>query len=93
MGVSELWSLLKAEGSVQHWSGREGAHASIVSAVEGKAVAIDLSAWIVQATCQPNLAEAFGDPENQAVMVSFNRVRRDCYAAPTDLLGSCCTPK
>ncbi|KAL0048711.1 hypothetical protein WJX82_009391 [Trebouxia sp. C0006] len=74
MGVSELWPLLKAVGITQVWSGLEGTHAQVVEEVDNKSIAIDLSAWIVQATCQPNLAEAFSDPTSQALIVSFNRV-------------------
>ncbi|KAA6428448.1 MAG: flap endonuclease GEN protein 1 [Trebouxia sp. A1-2] len=74
MGVSELWSLLKAVGITQLSSGLEGTHAQVVKEVDDKSIAIDLSAWIVQATCQPNLAEAFSDPASQALVVSFNRV-------------------
>lgn len=74
MGVSELWSLLKAVGNVQHFLGSEGAHSTIVQEVEAKSVAVDLSAWIVQAICQPELAQAFGHPDHQALSVSFNRV-------------------
>lgn len=75
MGVSELWSLLKSVGVTKFWSGGEGTHAIIVTEVEGKSIAIDLSAWIVQATCQPNLVEVFSDPGSQALIVTFNRVR------------------
>ena len=79
MGVSELWSLLKGVGVTQLWSAAEGTHDLLVKEVEGKTVAIDLSAWIVQATCQPNLAEVFSDPDSQALIVTFNRV-----SAPAD---------
>ena len=74
MGVSELWPLLKAVGVTHVWSGAEGTHAHVMEEVENKAIALDLSAWIVQATCQPNLAEVFSDPACQALIVSFNRV-------------------
>lgn len=74
MGVSELWTLLKGEGVAQLWSASEGTHAHLVEEVEGKTVAIDLSAWIIQAACQPNLAEVFSDPDSQALIVTFNRV-------------------
>ena len=74
MGVSELWSLLKSIGNVQSISASEGSHAEIVQNVEARAVAIDLSAWVVQAMCQPDLAQAFGHADDQALTVSFNRV-------------------
>lgn len=74
MGVSELWSLLKSVGNVQHLSGSEGKHTAIVQEVQARAIAVDLSAWVVQAICQPDLAQAFNDPDNQALSVSFNRV-------------------
>ena len=74
MGVSELWSLLKAVGNVQQILGSEGEHSTVVQEVEAQAVAIDLSAWLVQAICQPELAQAFGHPDHQALSVTFNRV-------------------
>lgn len=74
MGVSELWSLLKAEGVTTSWSGRTGGHAAVVQEVENTAIAIDLSTWILQATSQPNLVEVFQDPECRALIVTFNRV-------------------
>ena len=74
MGVSELWPLLKAVGVTHMWSGGEGTHAHVMEEVQNKAIALDLSAWIVQATCQPNLAEVFSGPACQALVVSFNRV-------------------
>ncbi len=90
MGVSELWPLLKAVGITQVWSGLEKTHAQVVKEVDNKSIAIDLSAWIVQATCQPNLAEAFSDPASQALIVSFNRVSHH-FTARRCLLG--CTEK
>lgn len=75
MGVSELWTLLKSEGTTTSWSGRDGAHADVVKEVENTAIAIDLSTWILQATSQPNLVEVFQDPECRALIVTFNRVR------------------
>ena len=75
MGVSELWPLLKSVGITQLWSGGQGTHKTVVTEVEGKSVAVDLSAWIVQAICQPALAEVFNDAERQALIVCFNRVR------------------
>ena len=74
MGVSELWALLKSVGNVQYLTGNEGAHTAIVQEVQARAVAVDLSGWVVQATCQPDLAQAFNDPDSQALSVSFNRV-------------------
>ena len=74
MGVSELWSLLKSVGNVLSISASEGAHATVVQEVQGRAVAVDLSGWVVQATCQPDLAQAFNDHGIQALSVSFNRV-------------------
>lgn len=74
MGVSQLWSLLKSLGNVQSISASDGAHTTIVQEVQGRAVAVDLSGWVVQATCQPDLAQAFNDPDSQALSVSFNRV-------------------
>lgn len=77
MGVSELWSLLKSVGNVQYLSASEGTHGAVVQEVQARAVAVDLSAWVVQAMCQPDLAQAFNDPDSQALSVSFNRVSAD----------------
>ncbi|KAL3141843.1 hypothetical protein ABBQ32_004509 [Trebouxia sp. C0010 RCD-2024] len=73
MGVSDLWSLLKSVGNVQYLSASEGTHTAVVQEVQARAVAVDLSAWVVQAICQPELAQAFNDPDSQALSVSFNR--------------------
>lgn len=86
MGVSELWSLLKAEGATVAWSGSNGGHAAIVQEVENIAVAIDLSTWIIQATLQPNLVEVFQDSECRALIVTFNRAS----PAHFHVCRSCC---
>jgi hypothetical protein len=50
MGVTMLWQLLKAEEVVEHYKGADPQDLSaMVAAVDGKALAIDLSTWIVQA--------------------------------------------
>ena len=49
MGVAMLWQLLKAEEVVEHYKGADPQDlAAMVAAVDGTALAIDLSTWIVQ---------------------------------------------
>ena len=44
-----LWQLLKGEEVVEHYRGGEPQDlAALVAAVDGKALAVDLSTWIVQ---------------------------------------------
>lgn len=49
MGISSCWKLLHDEGVVERYNGgRAEDHARIVEAVDGKAIAVDLSMWIMQ---------------------------------------------
>ncbi|KAF6255043.1 PIN domain-like protein [Scenedesmus sp. NREL 46B-D3] len=72
MGVNNLW---KALGSaVQTLEGHNaGQHAEIVDAVENKVVAVDLSAWLMQAQSQPALLEHYDSPYARAAKVVFDR--------------------
>ena len=50
MGVNALWQLLRDEEVVEHYKGAlPQDYAAIVAAVDGKAIAVDLSMWIMQA--------------------------------------------
>lgn len=50
MGIAALWQLLRAEEVVEWYRGGiTEEHAALVAAVDGQAVAIDLSPWIIQA--------------------------------------------
>lgn len=51
MGINALWQLLRAE-DLEEWyrGGVMEEHAALVAAVDGQAVAIDLSTWVVQAS-------------------------------------------
>lgn len=50
MGVAALWQLLRSEELVEWYRGGiTEEHAALVAAVDGQAVAIDLSTWIMQA--------------------------------------------
>lgn len=49
MGVTALWQLLGAEQVVEHYRGASADElAHIVQAVDGAAVAVDLSPWLMQ---------------------------------------------
>jgi hypothetical protein len=49
MGVTALWPLLEKEGVVEHYRGSSSEdHASIVAAVDGAVVAVDLAPWLFQ---------------------------------------------
>lgn len=51
MGVKQLWPLLRAEGLVEWYrGGLEGEYGTCLSEVDGTAVAVDLAAWLVQAS-------------------------------------------
>ena len=75
MGVQNLWKALSKGGAVEALEGSQpGHHARIVEAVENKVVAVDLSAWLMQAQTQPALLEHFDSPYARAVKVVFDRV-------------------
>jgi hypothetical protein len=46
--------------------------------VENKVVAVDLSAWLMQAQSQPALLEHYDSPYARAAKVVFDRVSRRC---------------
>ncbi len=74
MGVTNLWKALEKGGAVDSLDGATG-HQQIVEAVENKVVAVDLSAWLMQAQSQPALLEHYDSPYARAVKVVFDRVR------------------
>ncbi|WIA12096.1 hypothetical protein OEZ85_012172 [Tetradesmus obliquus] len=72
MGVNNLWKALGT--AVQTLEGHTpGQHAEIVEAVENKVVAVDLSAWLMQAQSQPALLEHYDSPYARAAKVVFDR--------------------
>lgn len=76
MGVQNLWKALAKGDAVQQLDGsRPGEHAAIVQAVEHKVVAVDLSAWLMQAQTQPALQQHYDSPFACALKVVFDRVR------------------
>lgn len=76
MGVLNLWKALERGGAVEELVGSQaGQHAQIVEALENKVVAVDLSAWLMQAQSQPALLEHLDSPYARAVKVVFDRVR------------------
>ncbi|PRW33965.1 flap endonuclease GEN-like protein 1 [Chlorella sorokiniana] len=73
MGVNALWQLLRAEGLVEHYAGAAPAdHAAIVEAVDGAAIAVDLSTWIMQADQQQALLPHFSK-EERCMKIAFER--------------------
>ncbi|KAK9818436.1 hypothetical protein WJX72_012549 [[Myrmecia] bisecta] len=73
MGVSHLWQLLREEGLVATWKGNEGQHTAIAPEIDGQAVAVDLSLWLMQASSQPDLIANFPNPEERCLKVAFER--------------------
>jgi len=75
MGVQNLWKTLSKGGAVEVLEGQQsGHHARIVEAVANKVVAVDLSAWLMQAQTQPALREHYDSDYARAVKVVFDRV-------------------
>lgn len=75
MGVQNLWKALAKGDAVQTLNGsKPGEHSQITEAVENKVVAVDLSAWLMQAQMQPALQEHYDSPYARAVKVVFDRV-------------------
>ena len=76
MGVQGLWKLLQEEGMVERYSGGVGggAQAAVAAAVEGRAIAVDLAMWVMQAE-QAVLQQHFSQ-EERCMKVAFERVRR-----------------
>jgi hypothetical protein len=77
MGVKHLWRTLEKGGAVELLDGGDAAqHCEILDELEGAAVAVDLSAWLVQAQTQPALAQNYDSDFACALKVVFDRVRR-----------------
>ncbi|EFN56935.1 hypothetical protein CHLNCDRAFT_143468 [Chlorella variabilis] len=73
MGVTALWQLLGAEQVVEHYRGASADElAHIVQAVDGAAVAVDLSPWLMQADQQQALLPHFSK-EERCMKVAFER--------------------
>lgn len=76
MGVTHLWRSLEKGGAVSRLDGAQpDQHEQLAAEVEGKVVAVDLSAWIMQAQTQPALLENYASPHARALKVVFDRVR------------------
>jgi len=70
MGVANLWQSLGHCGAVEAFSGATpDGHARLMAEVQGTAVAVDLSPWIVQAATQPALQEHYATPTARALHV------------------------
>lgn len=64
MGIASLWKLLEQEGVLRKLSGsKPGDHAPLLGEVDGKAIAVDLAAWIMQADQQMALSPHFSRTE------------------------------
>ncbi|PSC67428.1 phosphatidate cytidylyltransferase [Micractinium conductrix] len=74
MGVKQLWPLLRAEGLVEWYrGGLEGEYGTCLSEVDGTAVAVDLAAWLVQASGGQALPRA---DTQAALLPHFSREER-----------------
>jgi transcription elongation factor Elf1 len=70
MGVANLWQSLGQSGAVEAFSGATpDGHAELLGEVQGTAVAVDLSTWIMQALSQPALQEHYATPAARALSV------------------------
>lgn len=72
MGITSLWALLNAEGLAPKLEGVNGEHPDIMRHVSGRAVAVDLSVWLMQATNQAATHGLFSE-EGRAMKVVFER--------------------
>ncbi|KAL4425232.1 hypothetical protein ABPG75_009248 [Micractinium tetrahymenae] len=86
MGITALWQLLRAEEVVEWYRGGIAEeHAALLAAVDGQAVAIDLSTWIMQADQQTALTPHFSR-EERCMKVAFERalqwLRHGCLPVP-----------
>lgn len=73
--MSHLWVSLSKGCAVQSLNGSvPEEQARILAEVENKVVAVDLSAWIMQAQTQPALLEHYNSPFARALKVVFDRV-------------------
>jgi hypothetical protein len=75
MGVSNLWKALDKGGVVSVLNGGHPTdHAEIIQELENKVIAVDLSAWLMQAQGQMALVEHFASPQARCLKVVFDRV-------------------
>eukprot|EP00878_Enallax_costatus_P013056 GHUV01013642.1.p1 GENE.GHUV01013642.1~~GHUV01013642.1.p1 ORF type:complete len:422 (+),score=113.94 GHUV01013642.1:479-1744(+) len=72
MGVQNLWRVLDKGNAVVKLKG-ETNFKQIVAAVENKVVAVDLSAWLMQAQTQPALLANYDSAYARAAKVVFDR--------------------
>lgn len=73
MGIPQLWQTLRQAGVVFDLSGKEN-EVEIAKTVDGLAIAVDVTIWILQANLQPNMAEVFTNPTSRALKICFDRV-------------------
>lgn len=73
MGVQNLWRILDKGGAVVKIKG-DTHFKQITAAVEHKVVAVDLSAWLMQAQTQPALLANYDSDYARAAKVIFDRV-------------------
>lgn len=73
MGVQNLWKVLEKGDAVVKLKGSDQFQ-QITEAVENKVIAVDLSAWLMQAQTQPALLANFDSPYARAAKVVFDRV-------------------
>lgn len=76
MGVKHLWRVLERGGAVEVLDGGDAAqHEQILDELEGTVVAVDLSAWLMQAISQPALTQVYFSDHACVLKVVFDRVR------------------
>lgn len=73
MGVTALWDVLHSIGAVKECSGVAGIP-EILKHVDGHAIAVDTTIWMVEAMTQPNLKEVFHSDKARVLKVCFDRV-------------------
>lgn len=73
MGIPQLWQTLRQGGAMFDLSGKEN-EAEIAKAVDGLAIAVDVTIWVLQANLQPSLAEVFTNTTSRALKICFDRV-------------------
>lgn len=74
MGVQNLWKVLENGNAVTKLRG-DTQFNQIAAAVENKVVAVDLSAWLMQAQTQPAMLAHYDSDYARAVKIVFDRVR------------------
>ncbi len=91
MGVGTLWKQLAKAGAVHSLDGAvPEQHERICAALENRVVAIDLSAWLVQAQTQPALLEHYENAYARATKVVFERVRAGSERPQAGVGGRAC---